>query len=300
MGNIVTTIKRFLSNKNTITILGVLLGIVVLYIGYNYRVDQAIDTVMIPYAQQTITATSEITQDLISTTEVLRSFVSSNSNLITETGALINATDPKCITYGTSVPQGAFFYNEQVISCSASPNDPLQNMPDGYTAFSLAVNIHTTYGNSMYPGDFIDLYVKMTSRDNKIIFGKFIEKIEILDVRDSQGVSVFLTSEAKTPAELLFAVPEDLFLLLSKATYVSGVDIIPVPRNASYTTNPGETAVTSEYLRNEIEFYTQDIPDEVVGIGGINTNTNTNNDTNTNNNNSNNTNTDNDNTTTTE
>ena len=30
MGNIVTTIKRFLSNKNTITILGVLLGIVVL------------------------------------------------------------------------------------------------------------------------------------------------------------------------------------------------------------------------------------------------------------------------------
>ena len=142
MGNIVTTIKRFLSNKNTITILGVLLGIVVLYIGYNYRVDQAIDTVMIPYAQQTITATSEITQDLISTTEVLRSFVSSNSNLITETGALINTTDPKCITYGTSVPQGAFFYNEQVISCSASPNDPLQNMPDGYTAFSLAPGHH--------------------------------------------------------------------------------------------------------------------------------------------------------------
>ena len=63
MGNIVTTIKRFLSNKNTITILGVLLGIVVLYIGYNYRVDQAISTVNVPVAKQTITATSEITQD---------------------------------------------------------------------------------------------------------------------------------------------------------------------------------------------------------------------------------------------
>ena len=75
MGNIVTTIKRFISNKNTITILGVLLGIVVLYIGYNYRVDQAIDTVVIPFARQTITATSEITQEMISTTEVLRSFV---------------------------------------------------------------------------------------------------------------------------------------------------------------------------------------------------------------------------------
>ncbi len=264
MGNIVTTIKRFLSNKNTITILGVLAGIVVLYLGYNYRVDQAIDTIAIPYARETITATSEITQEMVDTTEVLRSFVSANSNVITGMDALINQTDPRCITYGTSVPQGAFFYTEQVVSCSSAPNDPLKNMPDGYAPFSLSVDIHTTYGNSMYPGDFIDLYVKMTSRDNRIIFGKFIEKIEILDVRDSQGISVFLTSEARTPAELLFAVPEDLFLLLSKATYVNSVEIIPVPRNASYTTNPGETAVTSEYLRNEIEYYTQDIPDEVV------------------------------------
>ncbi len=269
MGNIVTTIKRFISNKNTITILGVLLGIVVLYFGYNYRVDQAIDTVMVPFAKQTITATSEITQEMISTVEVLRTFVSSRDNLIVQTNQLINNTDPRCVTYGTSIPEGGFFYSEQVVSCESAPNNPFKNMPDGYGPFSLSVDIHTTYGNSMYPGDFIDLYVKMTSRDNKVIFGKFIEKIEILDVRDNQGVGVFLTSEAKTPAELLFAVPEDLFLLLSKATYVSGVELIPVPRNASYTTNPGETAVTSEYLRNEIEYYTQDIPDEVVTVPNI-------------------------------
>ena len=111
MGNIVTTIKRFLSNKNTVTILGVLLGIVVLYVGYNYRVDQAIDTVMVPYARQTITATSEITQEMIGTMEVLRTFVSSNANLITTQAQLVNSTDPICVAYGTSVPQGALFYN---------------------------------------------------------------------------------------------------------------------------------------------------------------------------------------------
>ena len=53
-----------------------LAGIVVLYLGYNYRVDQAIDTIAIPYARETITATSEITQEMVDTTEVLRSFVS--------------------------------------------------------------------------------------------------------------------------------------------------------------------------------------------------------------------------------
>ena len=261
MGNIVTTLKRFISNKNTITILGVLLGIVVLYFGYNYRVDQAIDTVVIPYARQTISATSQITQDMIDTTEVLREFVSSNDNLIVQTSSLINTTTPQCVTYGTSVPEGAFFYTEQVVTCSSMPNSILDDMPDGYTTFTMSVNIHTTYGNSMYPGDYIDLYVRMSGTDNKIIFGKLIESIEIRDVRDNQGVSVFLTSTAKTPSELLFAVPEDLFYLLNIATSINGLELIPVPRNASYTSNPGETAVSSEYLRNEIEYYAQQIPD---------------------------------------
>lgn len=282
MGNIVTTIKRFLSNKNTVTILGVLLGVVVLYVGYNYRVNQAVDTVMVPYATQPITATSEITSEYISSVEVLRSFVSSHANLITDTSALVNNTNPQCITYGTSVPQGAFFYTEQVVTCSALPNDAFSNMPDGYAPFSMSVDIHTTYGNSMYPGDYIDLYVKMTSRDNRIIFGKLIESIEILDVRDNQGNSVFLTSEAATPSELLFAVPTydaeeeeiDLHWLLNIATYIPGLELIPVPKNASYTTNPGETSVSSYYLINEIENYATQIPDINVG-GSTTTNNNT-------------------------
>ena len=283
MGNIVTTIKRFLSNKNTITILGVLLGIVVLYVGYNYRVNQAVDTVAIPYARQTITATSEITQEMINTTEVLRSFVSANDNVIQQTSQLVSTTTPMCVTYGTSVPEGAFFYAEQVVTCSSMPNSILDDMPDGYTTFSMSVDIHTTYGNSMYPGDYIDLYVRMRSSDNRTIFGKLIESIEIRDVRDSQGVSVFLTSQAKTPSELLFAVPDDLFWLLNVATEINSLELVPVPRNASYTSNPGETSVSSEYLRNLIRTYAQEIPDQPVygGTASTNTNTNTNNEANT-------------------
>ena len=276
MGNIVTTIKRFLSNKNTITILGVLLGIVVLYIGYNWRVDQAIDTVMVPYARQTITATSEITQEMINTTEVLRTFVTSNDNLITQTSQLINNSDPICVSYGTSIPEGAFFYSEQTIECNRLSKTVTQNIPDGYTLFTMSVNIHTTYGNSMYPGDYIDLYVRMNGTDNRIVFGKLIESIEILDVRDSQGNSVFLTSQTASPSELLFAVPDDLFWLLSVSTEISSLELVPVPRNASYTSNPGETAVSSEYLRNLIRSYAQEIPDQTTSGSTTTTGGNTN------------------------
>ena len=40
MGNIMISIKRFLGNKNTVTILGVIIGIAVLYFGYNIRVNR--------------------------------------------------------------------------------------------------------------------------------------------------------------------------------------------------------------------------------------------------------------------
>ena len=82
MGNIITTLKRFLANKNTITILGVLLGLVILFVGYNYRVNNAVETQEIPYATKTISASLEITKDAVSTMEVLKSTIKDNTSII--------------------------------------------------------------------------------------------------------------------------------------------------------------------------------------------------------------------------
>ena len=70
MGNVVTTVKRFLSNKNTVTILGVLLAILVLYIGYNYRVKQATTPVTVPVAKEELSSRTLITDDMIEYREV--------------------------------------------------------------------------------------------------------------------------------------------------------------------------------------------------------------------------------------
>lgn len=265
MGNIINTFKRFLSNKNTVTIIGVMLGLVVLFVGYNYRVNNAIDTQAIPYAKVTISATTQITQEMVGTTEVLRSLITSNKNLISNMGNIINTTIPMCVQVGTSVPAGGFFYTEQIDQCNAINNNALRNMPDGYRAVALEVNLQSTYGNSLFPGDYIDIYVKMSSTEGKIIYGQFISKLPILDVRDANSKSLFYGNSSNgTPALLLFAVPQELYLLISKANYVPNVTLVPVPGNKSYTSAPGETAVQSEYLRNEILRYTQNIPDEVI------------------------------------
>lgn len=265
MGNILGTFKRFFSNKNTVTIIGVLLGIVVLYVGYNYRVSNAIDTQMIPYAKETIPAATEIKQQAVGTTEVLRSLVTSNKTLISSMSAVIDQNVPKCVQIGNTIPQGAFFYRDQVADCRSIGRNALNNMPEGHKAVALSVNQLSTFGNSLMPNDYIDLYVNMRSDEGKIIYGEFITKLKILDVRDSSSKSLFYGEKNDgTPAILLFAVPQDLYLLISKANYVNGVTLVPVPGNSSYTATAGETKVQSEYLRDQILKYTQDIPDEVI------------------------------------
>jgi hypothetical protein len=251
MGNILTTIKRFLSNKNTVTIIGVIAGILVLYIGYNYRVKQATTPVTVPYAKQEISSRTLITSDMIGYMEVSSSVVKSSSNLITNASDLID----HYVAYGTTIPANSMFYKSQVLTSDELPDSAFANIPDGYTIYSLSVNLHTTYGNSIYPGNYIDLYFKGVDDTGKVMFGKFIESIEVLGVKDSSGNPVFETTvETRTPAELLFAVPDDMYLLLMKAGYITGssIEIIPVPRNASYSANPGETFVSSDTIKDFI------------------------------------------------
>lgn len=256
MGNLINTIKRFLGNKNTVTILGVVAGVIVLWAFYSYRVNEATTPIKVPYAKENISATEEITEDNIGYTEINSKFLRS-ADVIQNAGELIG----KRVTTGTSIPAGGLFYRSQVVTADQLPNTFYDDIEDGHTPYGLSVNNHTTYGNSIYPGDKIDLYLKATDENGRIIFGKFIEGIRVLGVRDSSGKDVFATADARTPAELVFSVPNDMYELLMKAGYISGITIVPVPRNRRYSEDEGEVK-TYEYLKNFILSKSATIPTE--------------------------------------
>lgn len=261
MNNFLVSVKKFFSNKNTVTVVGVLVGVVILYLGYNYRVKQATDPQSVPYAKQEIGARTLITTEMIGYTQVPKSMVNSSNNLVTNANLVIG----KYVSYGTTIPANSLFYKEQVMAAEELPDSAFADIKKGETIYSLGVNLHTTYGNSIFPGNYIDLYFKAVDEDGKIIYGKLIESIKVLAVKDVKGQHVFETTvESRTPAELLFAVPDDMYLLLMKATYIPGsIEINPVPRNADYTLNPGETVVYSNHIKEFILAKTTYIPDEV-------------------------------------
>ena len=44
----------------------------------------------------------------------------------------------------------------------------------------------------MAPGSHINIYYKSLNDDGEVMFGKFISNIEVLDVKDSSGVDMYL------------------------------------------------------------------------------------------------------------
>ncbi len=258
MNNLFANLKRLLGNKNTVTIMGVIVGIIVILVGYNYRVNTAVQPKKVPYATTRIPAKTQITSEMVGEIKVSQSFIDETPNLYTSINDL--RSGEKYVAYDTVIPEGALFYKDQVVDKDAIPDSAFADIPDNYTIYSLTVDLHSTYGNSIMPGNYIDLYMKAVDDNGLLIFGKFIESIKVLGVRDSGGNDVFVDSQAsKTPSELLFAVPDDLFLLLSKASNLTtnSITILPVPRNKAYSERAelekeGATQVTSDQLQEMI------------------------------------------------
>ncbi|MDD4831990.1 MAG: hypothetical protein PHR09_03990, partial [Bacilli bacterium] len=234
MGNLGFKLKKFFQNKNTVTILGVVLGVLIIFFGYNYRVNQAIQPVDIPYAKVSIQPRTRITEDMIGIAQVppamVKGKVIKNPNLIVG----------KWSNYNAYIPFGSMFYEDNIITESRLPDSAFINIRDGFTAFNLPVDVDLTYGNSMFPDNFIDIYLKALDPDGKVIYGKLVENVKILAVKDNSGEHVFENSEqTRRPSILLFAVPEDIHLLLRKALYLQNVrtiaaELVPVPTTQSY------------------------------------------------------------------
>ncbi|MGM9875639.1 MAG: hypothetical protein ACI310_00185 [Bacilli bacterium] len=267
MNNLKASMKKFLGNKNTVTILGVILCLVILYIGYNYRINSKVELVSVPYAKQTIQPRTYITDDMIGTMNVPKSFLV--GNYYTTTKSIIG----KYSNYNTMIAKGSLFYTDLVVDEKDLPDSAFSDVPEGYTVIIYPVNIYSTYANSMAPGSYINIYYKSLNDDGEVMFGKFISNIEVLDVKDSSGRHVFENSEeARTPAYMLFAVPEETHLLLRKALYLKNYDVelLLIPNTATLTEDQKVTVSSlqiEEFINSKTAFVSvDDLPQVSEGV----------------------------------
>ncbi len=265
MNNLAISLKKFFTNKNTVTIIGVVAILVILYFLYTSTVNNATNLVDVPVAAKTINPQTLITSEDVTVVRV--------ANAAKPTGVIENRNDivGKYTGVGSTVPEGSMFYAGVVVNKEDLPGDWItlvgedalgnRNIP-----YYFAVNTTTTFGNSIQPGDYVDFYVRAYNEQNMLMFGKMLSNLEVLAVTDSEGKDVFRSSQdVGTPAFLNFGLQKEIHDVLKKAEYLNGtqIDLIVVPHGGTPEENL-EVNVSSEYLRDYIQNLSAKLPENPV------------------------------------
>ena len=260
MNNFIIAIKRFFQNKNTVTVIGIFLIILVLFIGYRYQINKMVSPVTnIPVAAETIQPRTKITSDMLDYVDIAPIVL--QNNVIRNKSQIIG----KYTAPSTVIPKGSLFYTDTVVEESELPDAAFVELEEGQVPYNFPVTMATTYGNSIYPGNYIDIYMKAYNENGTLMVGKLIENVKILAVENSE--------ETRTPAYIIFGLDSETNILLRKASYMSefSTELFPVPHGVNISAETGETYVSSQTLKDFINANT--VPnDEITNNTEDNTN----------------------------
>lgn len=254
MNNLAISLKKFFTNKNTVTIIGVVAILIILYVMYTKQINKATEKIQVPVASKTINPQTQITADDITHIEVANA--AKPDKVIMKDELIIG----KYTGVGVTVPEGSMFYNDVIVEKEELPGNwltLLEKDAEGnlQIPYYFSVNTTTTFGNSIQPGDYVDFYVRAYNEKDELMFGKMIENIKILAVTDGSGQDVFKSqTDIGTPSFLNFGLSSQLHDVLKKAEYLNGTDIelIVIPHGGAVPEENLETNVTSSQLRDFI------------------------------------------------
>lgn len=265
MNNFGITLKKFLTNKNTVTIIGIIVILILLYWGYDRTVKKSVNPINVPIAKNRILAEHKITYDDIAYKKVSRVLV--DENVLTAANSIVDMYT----NYGVTIPKGSMFYKEWLVKEDNVPGKWIEKVDfaNGEEAYYFNTNTVKTLGNSVLPDSYIDIYMKAQDNNNNMMVGKLLENIKVLVVHDGSGKNVFADgSNIGSPSYLGFALSHDYYILLQKAERLTGlgIELILAPQGVNPQIISGENTVFvgSETLRDYIDANTASLDDEHV------------------------------------
>ena len=104
------SIVRFLKNKNTVTVIGVIAIVGILWGGYYFQLQRQVKPKSVPVAATTIQPRTQITSDMIKYVDVPQAYISENAT--TNEQDLLN----KYANYNTIIPEGSMFYKDTILN----------------------------------------------------------------------------------------------------------------------------------------------------------------------------------------
>lgn len=259
MSQFVNYLRSIASNRKALEGLILIVLVVVVWVIYNNLVSVGKNPGTLYVASQTLYPGDIINRDKVSVASVSKKYLS-KIPAVKQGGAdfeKINSGE-YCIKEGYSIPEGGLIYLDALTSDNCGELYKDDKFDGTFYVYKLPVDNFTTYGNSLLPGSYIDLYAKIAPNYEmgvqKMVYQKFIEHIKVFKVSDSKGRDVFGQDPYGTPAYLWFKVVEadwDILNAIEKLSR-SNVTLIPVPRGAEYSEKfqkEGENIKSEDFAR---------------------------------------------------
>ena len=255
-------LNKFLRNKNTVTILGIILIVFLLFIGFNVTINQTVNPISIPVAKQTIPAQTKITGDMLQIKKISK--VSLTENVVRNAAGIVG----KYTNINVTIPAGSMIYTEWLADEDSIPGNWIEkiDISKGEEAYYYHVDMVSTFGNSILPDSHIDIYMSAKDANGNIMYGKLFSSIKVLAVHDSNGKNVFADpANVGSPSYLAFGLSRDNYKLLKRAEYLKGqgIELVIEPKGQKYVSKAG-TLVSSKTLQDYINNATSTVSDEAV------------------------------------
>ena len=268
--------NSILKNKNAVTIIASVLIVIVLVVGYNFRVNNAVFMETVIYAKESIPPKTEITDGMIDKIRVPREAL--KGNVFVSKDQIIDPTGKtKYYTrVNTMIPQGSLIYAEQVSKEEHLPDSSLYLLGKDEMLNYITVDLLSSYSNSIKPGQYIDIYASLQYNQRNQV-ARLFKNIKVLAVKTSSGLNVFENPEEKrTPYAVYFGLPkeEDMFLkkihtinslgggtLEDNNVSISQIVLTPIPTGAKDfdESEKLEVKITSDVLKDVVDELVMDI-----------------------------------------
>ena len=274
--------NSILKNKNAVTIIASVLIVIVLVVGYNIRVNNAVFMETVIYAKETIPPKTEITDGMIDKIRVPKEAL--KGNILVSKEQIIDPTGKtKYYTrVNTIIPQGSLIYAEQVSKEEHLPDSSLYLLAKDEVLNYITVDLVSSYSNSIKPGQYIDIYASLQYNQRNQV-ARLFKNIKVLAVKTTSGQNVFEDGDdSRTPFAVYFGLPkeEDMFLkkihtinslgggtIEENNVSISQIVLTPIPTGAKDfdESEKLEVRITSDILRNIVDELVMDITESKTG-----------------------------------
>lgn len=244
-----SNLKKFFMNKTTVTILGIIVCILILFVGYNYRVNQKAHFEAVLYAKTEIPSNTQIEAKMLGVKRVNSDLIKNSPTLIKNMNQITDKSDNLYyVNFNYSIPKGGFLYADALISASDKADARIKAMPDGYRYVYLNVDLETTLGNSIRTGDSVDIYAFVNT--NPKIYGKLVSNVNVVDVVTGKWNTT--EKDEKNPNLLIALVEEEHYRFIEKAKRIGEIELIPAQNEEPFVHTPGVTEISSKEIEDYI------------------------------------------------